>query len=205
MHEVFKNLGVKFKITTDICEDAYSLLLELKFNIVANHVKRVAQKSIELARKFQYDEKLVEVASYLHDISVIIPNSEKIKMCQLLNIEVLEEEKVFPLLVHQKLSRIMAEDIYGIENEEVLGAINCHTTLKRDSKTLDLILFIADKLEWDQQGVPPYLEKVEKGLEQSLEHGAYAFLEYMVKNKENLKVVHPWLIEAYEELKNKLD
>lgn len=205
MQEVFKNLDVKFNLTTDICKDAYSLLLELKFNIVANHMKRVAQKSRELARKFQYDEKLAEVAGYLHDISVIIPNSEKIQMCESLNIEVLEEENIFPLLVHQKLSRIIVEDIYGIENEEVLSAINCHTTLKTDSKTLDLILFVADKIEWDQQGIPPYLEKVEKGLEQSLEHGAYAFLEYMIENKKNLRVVHPWLIEAYEDLKNKLD
>ncbi|MTI68156.1 MAG: HD domain-containing protein [Firmicutes bacterium] len=204
MHEVFENMEVKFDATSDICEDVYSLLLKENFNIVANHVKRVGKKSRELARKFKYDEQIAEIASYLHDISVIIPNSEKIQICELLNIEVLEEEKAFPLLIHQKLSRKMAEDIYGVENEDVLSAINCHTTLKRDSKTLDLILFVADKIEWDQQGIPPYLETVEKGLEKSLEDGAYAYVEYIIRNKKNLKVVHPWLVEAYEDLKNKL-
>lgn len=204
MHDVFKNIGVKFHITGDIGKDVYNLLLEQNFDRVADHIKRVAQKSKELAQRFKYDEELAEVAGYLHDISVIIPNDEKIEICELLNIEVLEEEKVFPLLTHQKLSKVIAQDIYGIENREILRAINCHTTLQKDASTLDLILFIADKIEWDQSGKAPYLEQVKEGLEKSLEHGAYAYIEYLIRNKESLKVVHPWLVDAYEDLKKKL-
>lgn len=56
-------------------------------------------------------------------------------------------------------------------------------------------------IKWDQKGIPPYLESIEEGLNISLEHGAYAYIKFLMDNKSSLKVIHPWLKEAYEYLR----
>lgn len=48
-----------------------------------------------------------------------------------------------------------------------------HERLSRfsGSTKLDQILFVADKITWDQPGEPPYIELMMRGLEKSLCHG----------------------------------
>jgi HD superfamily phosphohydrolase YqeK len=109
----------------------------------------------------------------LHDISVVFPNYERIRVSKALGIEVLLEEEIFPLIIHQKISKVMALEIFKIQDETILNAIGCHTTLRSTSTKLDRVLFVADKIEWDQ--------------------------------RDSLKVVHPWLEDAYYELKTSLN
>lgn len=119
----------------------------------------------------------------------------------MLKIKVLSEEKELPLILHQKISAVMARDIFNINDPEILSAIECHTTLKAGAAALDKILFVADKIEWDQEGVPPYKDEIERALNISLELAAHTYIKYLFNDKSKLKVVHPWLREAYNELK----
>lgn len=192
--------GINF--TNNLREDSYNLLLKYERHIVANHSREVADECIRMARIFGEDEKKAEIAGLLHDIGAVYLNSERLDVSKKLGIEVLKEEEELPLILHQKISRVMAMDIWNIEDEEILSAINCHTTLKKNPCKMDLILFVADKLKWDQKGNPPYLHRVKEGLSVSLEKGAYEYIAYMMETKDKLKVVHPWLREAYEHLKN---
>lgn len=86
----------------------------------------------------------------------------------------------------------------------ILDAIGCHTTLRSNSTKLDRVLFVADKIEWDQKGTPLYIEELKEMLNISLEHGAFAYIKFMWDQRDSLKVVHPWLEEAYFELKTSL-
>jgi len=43
-----------------------------------------------------------------------------------------------------------------------------------------------------------------KGLDVSLEQGTFNFIDYLMKNKKNLKVVHPWLADAFNHLSENL-
>ena len=67
-------------------------------------------------------------------------------------------------------------------------------------RVLDRVVFVADKIAWDQPGIPPYLDKLLDGLELSLAHGAFVYIEGLWERKEQLKVVHPWLEAAYYDL-----
>lgn len=205
MNSIFKESLRDFKFSNDLCEDSYNLLMYYNCKVVAEHSKRVAEECKRLAKRFKYDEKVAEIAGLLHDISAIYPNSRKVEVSRDLGIEILEEEEEFPLILHQKVSRVMAKKIFKIENEEVLSAIGCHTTLKKNPSKLDLILFVADKIQWDQNHTPPYIEELQQGLNVSLEHGAYAYIRNLINDKENLKVIHPWLQEAHEELSLKVN
>jgi HD superfamily phosphohydrolase YqeK len=112
-----------------------------------------------------------------------------------------KEEKLFPMIIHQKISKEIAEKIFEITDKEILNAIECHTTLKANPSKLDMILFIADKIKWDREGEPPYLGITEFNLKTSLESGVMVFINYLMENKKELKIMHPQLIEAYKYFK----
>lgn len=200
MKDVFKEILTDFLFTNELYEDSYNLLILHNRRIVAQHSREVAKECKRLAKRFGVNEELTEISGLLHDISAVYPFDKRLEVSNNLGLEVLKEESEFPLILHQKISAVMARDIWNINDEEVLNAISCHTTLKSNFSKLDLVLFIADKIKWDQKGTPPYIESINKGVDISLEHGAYAYIKYLMENKSKLKVIHPWLIEAYNEL-----
>lgn len=116
----------------------------------------------KIAEKFHVDKEKAAIAGYLHDISGIFPNEERIAVAEEFGVAIVEAERKFPMIIHQKLSRVIAKEIFKIEDEEILNAICCHTTLRKHATKMDLVLFVADKIEWDQKGTPPYLIEIKK-------------------------------------------
>ncbi|EOO39106.1 bis(5'-nucleosyl)-tetraphosphatase (symmetrical) YqeK [Bacillus mycoides] len=190
-----------FTSTGKIENDIKAFLLKYNKEFTYKHSIRVANEARKIAEIFYEDEEKAAIAGYLHDISAIFPNEERIAVAEKFGIEILQEERKFPMIIHQKLSRVIAKEIFKIEDEEVLNAICCHTTLRKHATKMDLVLFVADKLEWDQIGTPPYLINVKKALGNSLEHAAFVYISYLWERKDTLKVIHPWLEEAYWYLK----
>ncbi|WP_236838644.1 bis(5'-nucleosyl)-tetraphosphatase (symmetrical) YqeK [Caldalkalibacillus salinus] len=205
MHEILANLVKSFEKTGDIEKDVGNFLEMHGFYQTAKHSIQVGYESKRLARDFGVDQDSAAMSGFLHDISAVFPNNERINVSNELGIEVLPEEETFPLIIHQKISRVMAKEIFHINEELILDAISCHTTLRANSTTLDRVLFVADKIEWDQKGTPPYIEELKNQLNISLEHGAFSYIKYLWEQRESLKVVHPWLADAYFELKYKLN
>jgi HD superfamily phosphohydrolase YqeK len=157
-----------------------------------------------LARHWSEDETAAESAGWLHDVSVVVPVGERVGLAEALGLEILPEERVAPLLLHQKLSAVMARDILAIGDALVLAAVRCHTTLRRDASILDKILFISDKLEWDQEGQPPYRAQIAAAVERSLEEAAWCYLDYLWTRRDTLAALHPWLIEAHQQLREEI-
>ncbi|MEK4933048.1 bis(5'-nucleosyl)-tetraphosphatase (symmetrical) YqeK [Bacillus sp. FSL M7-1345] len=190
-----------FTPTGKIENDIKAFLLKYNKEVTYKHSIRVANEARKIAGIFYEDEEKAAIAGCLHDISAIFPNQERVAVAEKFGIEILQEEREFPMIIHQKLSSVIAKEIFKIEDEEVLNAISCHTTLRKHATKMDLVLFVSDKLEWDQIGTPSYLIEVKKGLEKSLEHAAFVYISYLWERKDTLKVIHPWLEEAYWYLK----
>ncbi|HDR4733946.1 TPA: bis(5'-nucleosyl)-tetraphosphatase (symmetrical) YqeK [Bacillus cereus] len=190
-----------FSPTGKIENDIKDFLLKYNQKPTYKHSIRVANEARKIAKMFYEDEEKAAIAGYLHDISAIFPNEVRITVAEEFGIDLLEEERKFPMIIHQKLSRVIAKEIFKVHDEETLNAICCHTTLRKHATKMDLVLFVADKIEWDQNGTPPYLVEVKKGLEKSLEHAAFAYISYLWDRKDTLKVLHPWLEDAYWQLK----
>ena len=150
-----------------------------------------------LARRWGVDDRSAEVAGWLHDISAIVPWNDQLHMAETLGLEVLVEERQAPVLVHQKLSAAISKEVLAIVDGPVLEAIGCHTTLRADSSLLDKVVFVADKIAWDQTGDPPYLAAVVSAVDQSLDRAAYCYLDYLRRKH---KAMHPWAAQAYRQL-----
>lgn len=164
------------------------------FSEVANHSLAVASEAKRLASKFSADPEAAYIAGLLHDSSVFIPNKERVALCQTLNLTVYPEEKQVPMLLHQRLSKVLANEFFGVRDVSILNAIECHTTLRSSPSKMDLIVFLADKLQWDQSYAAPYLDELNKALETSLVHGAKIYIDWTLK--QGVLVLHPWLKQA---------
>lgn len=162
------------------------------------HCQKVATEAKRLAVAYDVEPVIAEQAGWLHDIGTVVSNDDKVRLCKDLNISVLDEEQVFPYILHQKLSREMTVQVFGLSSSLLLNAIECHTTLKNDMSTMDKVLFVADKLSWDNADAVPYIKEMRIKASESLDAAAMVYLNHVWKNREHMKVVHPWLIEARE-------
>ncbi|BDH65372.1 HD domain-containing protein [Enterococcus faecalis] len=183
--QVLKN-EIKQYLVSKNCEKTYY------------HCMEVGEYVYQLGEKYLTSPEKVSIAGYLHDISAIYPNNQRISVAQKYGIELNEAEMAFPMIIHQKISKSIAKMDFGIEDNEILSAIECHTTLKKNYSDIDLVLFVADKIKWDQEGKPPYLDGLLQALNCSLENAAYFYIDYILKH--DIKVVHPWLWDAYNQL-----
>ncbi|MFZ5815901.1 MAG: bis(5'-nucleosyl)-tetraphosphatase (symmetrical) YqeK [Bacillota bacterium] len=200
MHELLRQLSTGFAFSGSVERDAPRFLVHHECPKTAAHSARVAREAARVARLVGADPVQAEVAGWLHDISAVFPPAGRAEVARQLGLEVLPEEDAFPMIIHQKLSTVIARELFGVSDPAVLSAIGCHTTLKRDASLLDRVLFVADKIEWDQPDTAPYLDRVLAGLERSLDQAALAYLTWMWESRASLRVVHPWLREAYEQL-----
>lgn len=164
--------------------------------ITREHVPRVARAARILAQRFGVNPDQAEIAALLHDIGGIFRRSEMVGLCEALGLTVLPEERQVPLL-HAKLSVVLARDLYGVTDPGALQAIPYHTTLHAAPTPLDQVVFLADKLQWDQGGVPPYHADLSAALERGLESGTRWMLTWMTSPAAKLLIPHPDLRAAW--------
>lgn len=201
MKSAYNNLVIN-TLSGNLKDDIYNFLVSNGCPKTAEHCVRVGEEARKIAERYHVNKDSAEIAGYLHDISAVYSNDIRIQVSHDLGIEVLPEEETFPMIIHQKISKEMARDLFHINDQEILDAVGCHTTLKKDSTLLDKVLFVADKIEWDQNGEPPYLDQITQQLEHSLNHASFEYINFLWKQRENLRVIHPWLRDAYYELKD---
>ncbi|MED1951362.1 bis(5'-nucleosyl)-tetraphosphatase (symmetrical) YqeK [Brevibacillus centrosporus] len=203
MIAAYSNLVIN-ELTGNLREDVHYFLTMNGCQQTAEHSMKVGEEAKQIAEMFGADPLEAEHAGYLHDISAVFPNEQRVTISQQLGLEVLPEEEVFPMIIHQKLSKEMARSLFNISNPAILNAVGCHTTLRKHASLLDMVLFVADKIAWDQPGTPPYLQEIRQELEKSVEHACYSYIRYLWQKRESLRVIHPWLKEAYYELEVRL-
>lgn len=163
----------------------------------AQHSAAVAAEAGQLAERFGLSHIAATHAAWLHDISAIIPTPQRLRAAQSLGLEVLPAEAQAPGLLHQKLSVILAAQVFQVDDAAQLSAIGCHTTLKAQAAPLDLLLFVADKLAWDQASPAPFHPAMQAALQHSLAAAAWVYLKHL---RASLPHLHPWAEAAYWEL-----
>lgn len=111
------------------------------------HTLGVEFTAAAMAMKYSIDIDRAELAGLLHDCAKCIDDEEKLEECKKYNVKITDVEKRNPFLIHSKLGAVYAHEKYGVDDEEILSAIRCHTTGKPDMTTLEKIIFIADYIE----------------------------------------------------------
>lgn len=204
LHRLLADLLTGFALTGCVERDAPAFLLQHGCAGTAAHSAAVAREAARLARLYSVDEARSVQAAWLHDISAVFPGPDRARVADALGLLVLPEERAFPSILHQKLAVVLARELFAVSESPVLEAIGCHTTLRAGATPLDMVVFVADKLAWDQPGEPPYLTELVAALGRSLEAASLTYLDYLWWHKASLRVVHPWLIAARADLQRTL-
>lgn len=167
---------------------------------VLKHVEDVAGIAIGLAKAYNLDIAKTKLAALLHDISGIMTLQEMYDFAIMKGLEIDPAEEKYHALLHQRVSKIIAQEEYGIADSDILNAIECHTTLRKNASMFDKVIFIADKISWGQKDVFSCDELLKSATIESLDEACFLYIKYQFDN--NLLVVpHQWLIAAYEDLK----
>ena len=145
-----------------------SILKWLEENLSAkrfHHSLGCAQCAQELAKLYNCDENKAYLAGLIHDCAKnfddeellnIIRNDIKTGFC--------ENELKNPKTYHAIVGKYVAENIFNIDDEEILSAIRKHTIGSVDMTIFDKIIFLADKIEPNSRD-EKYSKKIWKLLE----------------------------------------
>ena len=125
------------------------------------HTLGVSYTCQALAMRYGYDLDKAELAGLLHDCAKRYDRPTMLEKCISRGIPVSESEERDPSLLHAKLGAWMAREKYGVDDEEILSAIACHTTGKTDMGMLDKILYVADYIE-PRRDKAPNLKEIRK-------------------------------------------
>ena len=167
------------------------------------HTLGVMYTCAALAMAHGQDMQKAQLAGLLHDCAKCIPNQKKLKLCKKHKIPVTALEKKSPYLLHAKLGVYFARKKYGVEDKEILSAIRCHTTGKREMSALEQIVYIADYIE-PMRNIALHLDEIRCLAFQDLDQCTYRILadtlEYL---EQSPKEIDPATRQAYEYYKER--
>jgi len=147
------------------------------------HSFGVVDTAVRLALRYGCDPVKAEVAALLHDIARDIP---LIKMKRLVEDErgIRPDDVVMenPLLLHAYAGKVIACKDFGINDGEILEAIELHTTGGASMGLLSRIVFIADYIEPSRnfRGVKKARMLAEKNLDSTLRYIYRSLLKHLL-------------------------
>ena len=160
------------------------------------HSLSVAFTCICLAMRYGYPIDQAEVAGMLHDCAKGYDNDTIIRHCEKKGIEITEDERKAPAVLHAKYGAWLAENTYDIHDQEILDAIACHTTGKPAMGLLDKILYVADYIEHNRAfpGVEQARDIAQVSLDRAVAYETARTVEHLAHQG---LPIYPQTLETY--------
>lgn len=169
------------------------------------HCRRVASLAAYLARRHavalgQIPDDIApkaRLAGLVHDLARAWSGQELLALAGELGLPVGETEARLPVLLHGPVGAALLRRDFGIQDEELLAAVDCHTTGRREMGALDKLLYVADKTEPGKLAGDPALAPLRRQAEVDLDKALLGLLEHhLAQLKGRGGLVHPASLEA---------
>lgn len=118
------------------------------------HTLGVAYTAAALAMRYDEDIRKAQIAGLLHDCAKCLKDEKILSICEKNNMSISEIERRNPFLLHAKAGAALAKDKYDVDDEDIINAINNHTTGRPGMSRLEKIIFIADYMEPGRKSAP---------------------------------------------------
>ena len=164
------------------------------------HTLNVRRLAVRLAKIHHVDVEKAALAALLHDIAKEMPKDQMLQLF-LENAIIAGNiaQRPFPLW-HGHAAAIVARTLYGVEDEEVLSAIRCHTTGRVGMTLLDKIIYIADMAS--EERAYPEAEQLRSRAAQDLDAAVLEGMGMTIAwNKQQGKTVDSETLDAYADLR----
>ena len=165
------------------------------------HSLAVAHTARQLAVAHHLDPVKAEAAGLLHDCAKCLPLSAMQQLCRDHQLTVDPDILQSGALLHSVAGACQAQDVYGITDPELLSAITNHTSGRPGMSKLDMVIWLADKIEPTRASYP-LLDKVRMLAGFSLEKALLTSLEGSANYlRSSGKTVHPLTLQTIAWLK----
>lgn len=166
-----------------------------------NHSLLVADTSLKLAREFQVNEKKAWLAGLVHDIAREHPFKELEKICRLGD-NTPEEIYDFPILLHGFAGALMLKNEWGIDDPEILEAVEYHSVGHKGMGIIARIVYVADFIEPERRHIDDVFRESLKGL--TLDEMLYITLKMSLDHlEEKQKPIAQNSLELFRELEKR--
>jgi len=119
-------------------------------NLKENKIKHslsVSETAVALAERYGANIDKARISGLIHDCAKGMKDEELIKAAIDYGIQLDEVYINNPSILHGLVASIIAKDVMGIEDEDMLMAIRYHTTGRKDMSVLEKVIYIADYIE----------------------------------------------------------
>ena len=137
------------------------------------HSQCVAAEAEKLARRYGADPEKARLCGILHDVMKDTPPQEQLKILEKSGIILTVAQRRNRKLWHSLAGAAYLRDALGIADQEILGAVECHTSGKGGMSLLDKVLFVADYISADRDypGVEELRVTAYRSLEEAMVEG----------------------------------
>ena len=137
------------------------------------HSQCVAAEAEKLARRYGADPEKARLCGILHDVMKDTPPQEQLKILEKSGIILTVAQRRNRKLWHALSGAAYLRDALGIADQEILGAVECHTSGKGGMGLLDKVLFVADYISADRDypGVEELRVTAYRSLEEAMVEG----------------------------------
>jgi predicted HD superfamily hydrolase involved in NAD metabolism len=166
-----------------------------------DHILRVEVEADGLAEHYGVDRERARLSALGHDLVRHLKGQALLDMASRYGLSPDPVEVASPILVHGPVAaRILSHD-YGVEDAEILDAVDCHTTARAGMATLEKVLFLADKIEPGKLSRRAELQTVYDAAQEDLDAGVLRYLDmYLEEAVRRRWLVHHRVIDARNDL-----
>lgn len=161
------------------------------------HVLRVEQMAIKLAKLNDFDEEMASIGGLVHDYAKQRPDEDFIAAIKKyhLNENLLNYGNA---IWHGAVGYLFVQNELKISNVDILNAVKYHTTGSKYMSTLSQIVYMADYLEMGREfpGVDEARKITFNNLQDGVAYQTKHTLEYLISNN---KSVYPKTIDTYNQ------
>ena len=130
--------------------DESEMLHYLQINLSESRLKHslgVSETAVALATKYGENIESARIAGLVHDCAKNMKADQLIKVASEHGIHYDKMYLQNPSIMHGLVGSIMAREVMGIQDEDILAAICYHTTGRKNMSILEKIIYIADYIE----------------------------------------------------------
>lgn len=118
------------------------------------HCMRVADTAQAIARRYALDEDKAYWAGLLHDCAKFMDDAQYIALAESLSMPLTPVQRAQPeTMLHAALSKHIAQRDYGVEDPDILRAIELHQAGAPDIQPLEMAIALADATEPNRKGM----------------------------------------------------
>lgn len=159
----------------------HSLISEKRFI----HTLGVVETAKKLAQLYEVDIEKAEIAALLHDCAKELPKEELKYICETYFSKEFLTFKDTPQIYHSFAGAYIAQNNFGIVDENILNSIKYHTTGNENLSPLEKIIYIADAIEPNR--IYPAVEKIRElafiNLDEAILFEVDKKIEYLIHGK----------------------